>query len=207
MEFFFRNGDLLDTQATHRMCDAIFEEITANGLFDIVVADYVINSVDSVQAEESVIACLNAFCKPGGKVYFSGRRRDFVEKHLYTKTHRRRSLSLEFLDQYGFRAALYKGNWLYQLFHTRAQACKLAERFIATRGNYRYQNHSAHQFNLRCVKSVVLPDAVIEDALRFEFDLMWPDGKSVGKAEEAVAAWRAARQIPERRYGRGSVTV
>jgi ParB family chromosome partitioning protein len=190
MEFFFRKGSAINTNAVHRMADELFAHLHEHGRFDVVMCDHVINSIDSDEAERSVLTCLNLFCKPGGKIYFSGRRRDHYENALFATSHRGGMRAFEFMDQDGLSGILHHGRWFYQKFHTRQQITALTEHYVM--GTPTYENHSASQFNLRGVKDFEHTVANAEAALRFEFDLPWPNGKRVGRTEEAIEAWRAA---------------
>ncbi|NNJ10551.1 ParB N-terminal domain-containing protein [Chloroflexales bacterium ZM16-3] len=200
MEFFYRKGDYIDSHAVHAMADALFAHLRTYGLFDVVVCDYVLNSIDSQRAEDAVLTCLSAFTKPGGRIYASGRRRDFIEGNMYATSHRGAMRGFEFLDSAGLSGILFKGRWFYQKFHTKSQILEAGRTFLSP--SVSYQNHSATQFNLRVgAKDMELSQATIEAALRFEFDLPWPNGQRVGRGEEAVQAYRAALKIS----GRGSV--
>ncbi|MBX0328669.1 ParB N-terminal domain-containing protein [Oscillochloris sp. ZM17-4] len=197
MEFFYRKGDYIDSKAVHRMADELFHHLETQGLFDVVVCDYVLNSIDSQRAEDAVLTCLNAFARPGGRIYASGRRRDFIEQNIYATSHRGAMRGFEFLDSAGLSGILFKGRWFYQKFHTKAQALDAGRRFLDPEVSY--QNHSATQFNLRVgAKAQELPIATVEAALRFEFDLPWPGGQRVNRAEDAVRAWRKAIEISGR---------
>jgi hypothetical protein len=44
-------------------------------------------------------------------------------------------------------------------------------------------------------KKFELPVEQIEASIRREFNLAWPGGLTVGRGEQAVEAWRAARAI------------
>jgi ParB family chromosome partitioning protein len=190
MEFFRRAGSAIDSHAVHRMAEGLFAHLHAHGRFDVVMCDHVINSIDSDEAEAAVLTLLNAFCKPGGKIYFSGRRRDHYERAMYATSHRGGMRAFEFMDQDGLSGILHYGRWFYQKFHTRPQITDLAKRYVLRAPSY--QNHSASQFNLGGVKDFEHEAPVVEAALRFEFDLPWPNGRTVGRADEAVAAWQAA---------------
>ncbi|MBX0328671.1 ParB N-terminal domain-containing protein [Oscillochloris sp. ZM17-4] len=190
MEFFRRQGSAIDTKAVLRMADALFEHLHVHGRFDVVMCDHVINSIDSDEAEAAVLTLLNAFCNPAGKIYFSGRRRDHYERALYATSHRGGMRAFEFMDQGGLSGILLHGRWFYQKFHTKTQITELTKRYVMR--DPAYQNHSASQFNLRGIKDFEHTAADVEAALRFEFNLPWPGGRTVGRAEEAVAAWRAA---------------
>jgi ParB family chromosome partitioning protein len=133
MEFFYRMGSAIDTKAVHRMADALFAHLHEHGRFDVVVCDHVINSIDSDEAEAAVLACLNLFCKPGGRIYFSGRRRDHDERAMFATSHRGGMRAFEFMDDAGLSGILHHGRWFYQKFHTRPQITALAQRWVITR--------------------------------------------------------------------------
>lgn len=191
MEFYYRNGNAIDTRAVHAMCDELFASLRAHGLFDVTMADSVINSVDTMAAENDVLTVLNAFCRPNGRIYFSGRRKELVKSLLALKSDATRETrnQIYFLDKNGFSAILLKGSWLYQKFHSKDEALALARRYCGTDVRYR----AAAGWIIEADKRVELPDDQVEAAIRREFDLIWPDGHRVNRADDAVAAWRAAR--------------
>lgn len=76
VELFYRKGNFIDSTMVHKMIDNLCEQLETKGLFDIVICDYVLNSVDSMTAENDVLTVVNAMCRMGGKIYFSGRARE-----------------------------------------------------------------------------------------------------------------------------------
>jgi len=129
MEFFVKKGGkALNIEATHLMVDELVHELK-KGKFDITMADYVLNSVITKEAESDVVNCLNIFCKMGGKVLFSGHRVVAVESKKISKSanlKKRYPLTLEFLDKDNFTGKFYKGHWFFQMSHTDEQAKRLA---------------------------------------------------------------------------------
>lgn len=123
MELFRRKPgqDAIDVAAVNGMVDALIRTLKTHGRFDAVVCDYVLNSVDSVQAEDDVLTCLAALCKPGGMVFFSGRRKERLEAAArYSGLVQKGNTSryTEFLDEHGLTALYRKGRWFYQKFHS-----------------------------------------------------------------------------------------
>ena len=51
----------------------IAREIETQGLYDVVICDSVLNSVDSMEAEKSVIHTVYGLCRMGGQIFISGR--------------------------------------------------------------------------------------------------------------------------------------
>ena len=63
VEFYNNNGKDIIVSKGNNMIDKLIAYLNTNKTFDIVVCDSVLNSVDSVKAEKSVMACLNLFTK------------------------------------------------------------------------------------------------------------------------------------------------
>lgn len=63
IEFYNHNGSSINVSKGNRMIDDLIEQVKKSPQFDVVVCDSVLNSVDSVQAENSVMTCLNLFAK------------------------------------------------------------------------------------------------------------------------------------------------
>jgi ParB family chromosome partitioning protein len=189
MEFFRRAGNMLDTGAVRRMCDAIARDIRKNGLYDVVICDSVVNSVDTLEAEADVVTCLNAFTKPGHKIFFSGRQVEGIEqKGRATRAALAGQRGVEFFDENGFSGLFREGTWFYQKFHTKVQANALCAKYL---GEPHYGCHSPG-WQIATTKTVGLTVEQRADSIRREFNLPWPDGESVGKGDEMVAAWREA---------------
>ena len=73
LEFFNHNRVGISIEKGNEMIDGVIRHVQTYGLFDYVICDSVLNSVNSQKAEDSVLACLLLFCKPGGSIFFCGR--------------------------------------------------------------------------------------------------------------------------------------
>jgi ParB family transcriptional regulator, chromosome partitioning protein len=198
IEFFFRCGGKLDTALARGMIDAALKNVSEEGLFDVVVCDSVVNSVDSVQAEHDVMTCVAAFCKPGGTVFFSGRTRSSVENRLrMRRSTNATQRQIEFLDPNGLSAVRRKGGWFYQKFHSPDEADQLAIDHV---GEPQASETLGSSWRIQATKTRQPDWATIESAVRREFDLSWPNGNSVGRADEAVEVlaphYRDAKALP-----------
>lgn len=198
VEFFLRKrgGKGFDTQQTQADIDELCSELRDHGGFDIVVADSVLNSIDSVQAETDVLTCLNAFCRPGGIIIFSGRNKKWtldraVDNQAGNKKKHRRKV--EFMDADGFTGMFRAGAWFFQRFHSRDEALALGERFA---GPSQYFDVGSG-WRVEATKAKRLPARQVEASLRREFDLPLPDGDSVGRADDIVAVWQLTREQRE----------
>jgi ParB family chromosome partitioning protein len=192
VEFYLRKpGSMsLDMPTIHGDITRLCKRLRQGGLFDMVICDSVLNSVDSLQAEKDVLVTINALCKPGSWIVFSGRSREFTDA---IENKLRKSLNVikkgvYFVDRHGFSAMYQRGVWLYQKFHTRNQAQALARRFIGPEFTFTCLKSSW------CVigrKSVELADPT--PSLVREFNLPLPDGSRINRASDILAAWRPAK--------------
>ena len=190
IEFYFRAKQTINTVAVHQMCDSLFASLNGDGRFDTVLCEFVLNSTDSIEAEAAVMTCLNALCKPGGRIYASGRTTKSLEDEM--KATSKNQYALAFLDKNGYSARAVRGNWLYQKYHTVAQATDLAHTYIGPDAQYVELAGAPNTFLITGTKQHELPDDQVRAALAFEFNLMWPDNHRVGRHQDAIAAWEAA---------------
>lgn len=136
LEFYLQRDGKIAHGEVQRHIDRVLEDLRSLGTYDVVVCDSVLNSVDSVQAEEAVMLTLSALCRRGGKVIFSGRSLDselvrLNNRKCVEKTHTRRQVN--FLDGERISAIFSRGVWRYQKFHAIEHIRELAERLIGSR--------------------------------------------------------------------------
>lgn len=138
--------------------------------FDAVVCDSVMNSVDTLEAEKSVMTMLNALVPVGGQVFFSGRTQESVDSNLNMTASRNKVRYVEFLDEHGFSALYRKGQWFYQKFHTRAQATALCELYGLEVVEFpKASTGTSWQIHARKVKE--LDQLAVMQAIDYEFNL------------------------------------
>lgn len=158
-----------------------------------------LNSVDSIRAERDVLLTLNALCRPGGLVFFSGRRSEFNADALRAKVSARRKSHgrrVQFTDRHGFSGNFRHGEWFFQKFHNRRQALALGGRFIGP-GIY---DLSKSSWRIRAINERRHPAGATEAALSREFDLPLPGNRRFGRSQDILNAWResaAMEQWPE----------
>jgi ParB family transcriptional regulator, chromosome partitioning protein len=185
VELFRRKGNALDYAAIHGMIDKLILSLRAFGQWDVVICDYVLNSVDSQQAEDDVMACCSAFVKPGGKVYFSGRPISRVEQSARMSKRMTRHRECEFLDENNLSALFRGGDWFFQKFHRPEDIASIVKRHYRDDGEHVYRpGRSAWQAST--IKAMVSPMAA--EAIRREFDLPLPGGKRLGRHDDVLAA-------------------
>lgn len=192
LEFFRRKkgegGNVIAVSKVNRMIDSVLDFVRGGGRYDLVVCDYVINSVDSTAAETSVMACLNMFCKMGGTVLFSGRR---PRSEAANTKHAPKELRevVYFVDDLGFTASYRHGSWFFQKFHDSQQVKHLA----AAHGLniLRQTKNSSTNVNWQayCTKNREVSDEVCAGALEFEFSLPLGGGRAYDRSADALKAF------------------
>ena len=193
VEFFHRHKQRIDTKAVHAMIDAFCKDLRENGLFDAVVCDFVVNSVDSVQSEADVFNCCAAFCKPGGYVYLAGRAREGYDKMSTATVQGGQARNVEMFDRDGFTGIIHRGEWFYQKWHYEAEVYDLLRRHIGP--DPEVHRWTVSQFFTRTQCLVEGDPAELEASIRREFNLPWPEGRTVDRGEQAVEAYRAALRV------------
>lgn len=193
MEFFFtKKGERsIDYATVQRDISNLCADLARNGLFDVVVCDSVINSVDTLQAESDILHCLNGFCRPGGTIYFSGRRSEkqfALENKSTVNTVAARNV--DFLDENGMTAMYRNGTWVYQKYHSIEQAAEMAKRFIGPGAQAGLLSSAYWYASGR--KSLQLSGDGVKDAIAREFNLPYGQGKTYGRSKDIVAAYEAA---------------
>ena len=180
IEFYNNDRKHINVQMGHTMIDNLLHHLETKGKFDIVVCDSVLNSVDSVEAEKSVMTCLNLFTKD--IAFISGRPREQAEKKLDFKTHKNALKNdVYYLDDKGFTATYREGKWFFQKFHTKEQVKQLA-----TDNGFEIEDFYYNQDTFRCrlkkVKELPIEECI--KAVDFEFNLPLPNGKSYNRQDD-----------------------
>ncbi len=186
LEFFRRKGDAIDVDQVNRMVDAVVSKLLTVGRFDAVVLDYVLNSVDSQQAEEDVLNSIDALCRPGGTIFFSGRSMDRVEdlmRHRTAAYKRQMQRNVEFLDENGLTALYRKGSWFFQKFHDEEDIKRMC---MTRQWTVRKRHTTPIGFNVEVQKNRdSLSVGVMVESLRREFDMpINRAGRTLGRATD-----------------------
>lgn len=183
VEFSNNNTVSIDIAKGNRQIDALIRRLKTRGRFDIVVCDSVLNSVDSMDAELSVLRCLNAFCKPQGTLFISGRPIEDAYGHNMQHISSERKNFITFLDRDGFTAHFRRGNWYFQKYHSR----ETFEASLSTAGlrvDKFVDNKSS--FWAQCSKASEIDCAAIKAAIDFEFNLPLPGGRTYNRNQEVL---------------------
>ena len=149
--------------------DLLKNEVLLNGLFDVVICDSVLNSVDSLEAEKSVLITLNSLCKINGDIFWSGRP---PSKKNNIKNTNGGTFTLYFTDKNLFTANYKNGFWFYQKFHNDKMIKELNEKYLSEKYNL---NKNGSSFQIHLKKTVTLSETDLLNALKFEFSLPLPN--------------------------------
>lgn len=188
VEFYPNNGFAISRNKANKMIDNLNEHLKTFGRFDVVVCDSVLNSVDSVKAERSVMGCLNAFLKPGGKVFFSGRTYEGKAKTANFKQSQRDKMRLPFFDENHFSAIYRKGNWYYQKYHSRKEINDLCDSFA-----FKVDSHyHSGTWRVCATKEQDIPEDEQKRAIAFEFNLPLPGETCYNKSGETIDSFLMA---------------
>ena len=194
LEFFRRapHENKIDVAAVNGMVDEVCQSLRTHGLFDAVLCDYVLNSVDSVQAETDVVTCVAGLCKQGGTVWLSGRRKEQLLDSLKSDVavNRRVKRNIEFLDEHGFSGLYRAGRWFYQKFHAKAdvQRLMLAHGITVTTHN---EQHVSWQIEGRPFYRIY--QHRVSEALATEFNMpLNESGRRLGRDCAIIDSYHAA---------------
>lgn len=181
LEFFNHNRVGISIERGQLMIDRFIQSIKRHGLFDVVICDAVINSVNSQEAEDAVMGCLNTFCKPGGKIFFSGRRREDIEGRYNYKKAATIERYIHFPDTNGLSAILREGQWYFQKFLYEDQV----DAIIAKNNLLPFNRYnSSGYFGVGATKISNISREDMIKSIDFEFDLDLPNNQRYGRQNE-----------------------
>lgn len=185
LEFFRRKGGALDISASQKMIDVLILGLKTRGLYDVVICDYVLNSVDTQQAEDDVMACVNAFLKPGGTAFFSGRTMSHQAQMAKASKSTQRARNAEFMDTNNLSALFRAGEWFFQKFHSDEDVAGIVRKHFRDDGEFAYRK-STTGWQVMVTKGKQAPD--IEGAVTREFNLPLPNDRTFNRHAEVLGA-------------------
>lgn len=191
LEFFRRNGwNEIHPAAVHRMISKVESEIKKKGPFDVTVCQAVLNSVDSLEAEDAVLLSLSALTRMGGTLFITGR--SLEEYHYFTNLRCGAGSQRlpPMLDENNFEAKLHHGQWFFQKYHALGEIKELVASYgFKIREALTNDNQFSGYWLVVGEKEAEMPRERVKKALQFEFNLKWPDGKSVGRDKTILEAF------------------
>lgn len=189
LEFYHNDRRGINVSAGNRDITNLVRELRSKGLYDAVVCDSVLNSVDSTDAERSVMGTCSALLKTGGRLYVSGRPRSAVEHKLNLEKSASKGREMYFLDDDGLSATFRKGNFYYQKFHSDEQV-----RALVKEHGFRVEEYDNDGSGWRCACVKEKDSPHCESGVRFEFTLPYPGGR-YDRDDEVLGAIAEARSL------------
>lgn len=189
IEFFYCGsttyGNNIYTDVVERDCKEICAHLEKYGRYDVVVCDHVLNSVDSLEAERSVLRSLSALCKPGGTIFWAGNTlHGQLQMHKAENSRRKHPQSV-FLDADNFTASYTSGVWYFQHYHNIKTTCECNRNNIGNhfrifeKGIERDfdDEYKTGTFEVVSSNDCVATKEEMLEAIRFEFTLPLPQGQ------------------------------
>lgn len=180
VEFYNHNTKSINAGIGNKQIDELIEFLK-DELFDVVVCDSVLNSVDSMEAEIAVLCVLNILSKD--KIFISGRRLESILSQANAKTSTAIKRNFYFLDKDNFSGLYRQGQWFYQHFHTKET---LEKSCIQAGLNFVYFEHkySSHSWHCLLKRTRNLSATEAKAAIDFEFNLPLPNGQTYQRNKE-----------------------
>lgn len=181
VEFYNHNLKGINVSKGNSQIDSFIKHLEKEKKFDVVVCDSVLNSIDSLKAEKSIMDILNYFSKD--IAFISGRPLKVIK---YTNSSGKKSRSSDkiyFLDKDGFTASYRKGNWYYQKFHSEKQVREMCAKHGFEVVEY-IQYVTSWKAKLKKVRQV--SDADVKKAIEYEFNLPLPNGKRYNRHTDVL---------------------
>lgn len=174
LEFFNHNTVGISVEHGQEMVDDFIAFIKANGKFDYVICDAVINSVNTQEAEDAVLMCLNLFCKMGGKIFISGRNLEYMKQQTEANRNTTPMMSINFFDENGLTAIMKQGQWFFQKFLTDEDVDKIIKRMGF---DVFVRKKSSGYFFIGAYKTKDFPKEEYAKAVDYEFNLKLPNNR------------------------------
>lgn len=171
VEFYNNNRVGINITKGNNQINELIEFLKDKKTFDIVVCDSVLNSVDSVDAEENVMRILNLFSEK--TLFISGRNLDVVKNRTFGNYDGdNKNNYFYYLDDNNFTANYRQGKWYYQKFHNKEQVKKLLKKF-----GFKIvkQSFIGSSWQVMAEKINNLSDDEYKKGIDFEFNLPLPN--------------------------------
>jgi ParB family chromosome partitioning protein len=188
IEFYHRRegSNLIDEKEIRKDFATICEHLKAFGRYDVVICDSVLNSVDTEEAEWSVLQSLSALCKQGGIVFWSGIPFKFIMDKNNFNTADNMKCNTYFPDAKKFTANFRNGDWFFQHYHDINDVKRLCSEIYGDLSELkdlgitvtkRKSDIMGASFQCKCVNKQPRTKKQLIEAIRFEFSLPLPGGK------------------------------
>ncbi|MEU2590805.1 ParB N-terminal domain-containing protein [Streptomyces albidoflavus] len=163
----------LDVAASVAQIRDLHRDVTAHGLYDVVVLDSVINSITGLDFEEHVLIACSTLTADTGTFYTATRHMNQATGRGSGQKFRnnRYRRALEFMDDNGFSATFRRGVWTMQRFHTPDSLQRLLRRYF---GEVRMGRTKHGGIAAVCRQPLPVPTQRRRLALETEFNMEYP---------------------------------
>lgn len=170
------------------MIKDVEKDVKANGLYDKVVLDSVINSITSLEFEDMVLTTCNALLDKDGVFYCATRDIKYTQTAMNPerKSSKSRGRSTEFLDKNGFSATFRDGVWTMQRFHSVESFKELLSKYFEEVEYVNRKERKLSAMQMRCAKPKNLPLEHYKKALNIEFNMEYPGNYRHNQHEKVV---------------------
>ncbi|WP_405889522.1 ParB N-terminal domain-containing protein [Streptomyces sp. NBC_00133] len=175
----------VDIRAVVGMIRDIDKDIQANGLYDVVVLDSVINATTSLDYQHWVLATVNALCAADGVVCLGTRNlaRELRDEQAKRVTSQAATTKMSFLDEDNVEMNFVKGKWQKLRFHTPETLEPLLRRYFR---DVQVSDLSGSNLKAVCRIPLPLPEADYRKAFEKEFNMPYPNDFRHGRHLELV---------------------
>jgi hypothetical protein len=167
-----------------KMIRELAKDVKANGLYDYVVLDSVINSITTIEFQHLVMLACNALCKKNGIFFIGTRAMEKITKQenvkIATSTHR----YVEYFDKNLFTATFRMGVWTLQKMHTKESFIEMLQTYFEEVTVTKKYGSSMH--HAICRKPKQFSSEEYRKALDIEFNMEYPNGYRHNQQKELV---------------------
>lgn len=175
----------VDVKAVVGMIRDLTKDLRANGLFEVVVLDSVINATTSLEYQHWVLTTVNALCAADGVVCLGTRNlaRELRDEQAQRVTSQAATTRMSFLDEDNVEMNFVKGKWQKLRFHTPDTLEELLRRYFR---DVQVSDPSGSNLKAVCRRPITLPSADYQRAFEEEFNMPYPNSFRHGRHLELV---------------------
>lgn len=171
----------------------ICRDISTNGLYDIVICDSVLNSVDTIEAWNDVVNTCHALLKDGGMLFIAGRRRGKQRDAGTSEISISDTKTVYFLDDKGMTANFRSGQWFFQKFDNEEE-----QEYIYLRVGKLMLKQMDDSYRMAIKKTNKIPYKEAVDSLRREWNMLLPNNKRYGLGDNIENAYKKATEYDDK---------
>lgn len=201
IEFFHRKDseDVIDEKEIRQDCSNICRTLSEYGLYDVVVCDSVLNSVNSLEDEKNVLLSCAALCREEGMIFYSGIPLQFAVRTADRQKSKDYRSKAVFLDSHNFTANYRFGEWYYQHYHSTSDVIRLTQSYIGH--DFKLYDKGIHVATEHEIRGSSFQVAAINEkigtkddyisALKYEFTLPLPNNRRWDLDKEIIPVFEA----------------